>query len=152
MRPKPETCAIRSQDPAVLFPDARYRQAALAGLLLRVGCWAESHEVAQDIHSAEGSYWHAIAHRMEPDSANAAYWFRKVGDHPIFPELHAVAEKTLKNHAPTHWRLKPAWDPFLFIKWCEEAVQTGGFAEAAAEQIQMAEWRLLFDWCAGANK
>ncbi len=153
MRPDVEACAaIRSQGPALLFPDARDRQAALAGLLLRVGCWADSHQVSQDIHSAEGSYWHGIAHRIEPDLSNAAYWFRQVGNHPIFSELHAAAANTLNDKGPKHWRLKSAWDPFLFIRWCEEAVQAGGQAEAAAEQVQMAEWRLLFGWCARGSK
>jgi hypothetical protein len=147
LRPDVNACSIASQDPAVLFPGARYGQAALAGLLLRVGCWAESHEVAQDIHSAEGSYWHGIVHRMEPDSSNAGYWFRQVGKHAIFPDLFRRAKEILETGGPKHWSLKAGWDPRLFIDWCEEALQRGGEAEAAAIGIQMAEWQLLFDWC-----
>lgn len=56
LKPSTDACAIRTQSPAILFPGARHGAAALAGLLLRVGCWAESHEAAQDIPSAEGSY------------------------------------------------------------------------------------------------
>ena len=126
--------------------------AALAGLLLRIGCWTESHTVAQDIHSAEGSYWHGIAHRIEPDSSNAGYWFRRVREHAIFPELHRRAEEILKTSGPPHWHLKAAWDPFLFIDWCDEAREKGARAEAAATEIQMAEWQLLFDWCAATKK
>ncbi len=135
----------------MLFPGARDGHAALAGLLLRVGCWAESHAVAQDIHSAEGSYWHAIVHRMEPDSSNAEYWFRRVGEHAIFPGLFLRAAEILKSSGPKHWRLKTTWDPFLFIGWCEEACGKGGRVETAAIQIQMAEWRLLFNWCASMD-
>ncbi len=140
-------CPVQPQDAAILFPAARDRQAALAGLLLRMGCWAESHTAAQDIHSAEGSYWHGILHRMEPDSFNAEYWFGKVGQHPIFPDLFRRATEILDNSGPKHWRLKTAWDPFVFIEWCDEARATGGQLEAAAVNIQMAEWELLFNWC-----
>lgn len=151
LHPSTAACAIRTQDTADLFPDARCGAAALAGLLLRVGCWEESHAVAQDIPSAEGSYWHGIVHRMEPDASNAGYWFRRTGRHAIFPELSRRAAKILENSGPRHWRLKEAWDPFLFIDWCAEASEAGGEAEAAAIAVQMAEWQLLFDWCVRGN-
>lgn len=147
LEPNLNVCRVQSQDPAALFPNARHGHAALAGLLLRVGCWAESHAVAQDISTAEGSYWHGIIHRMEPDSSNAAYWFRRVGQHAIFPELSSRAVEILKNSGPKHWRPKIVWDPFLFIDWCDEAREGGTAAEAAAIEIQMAEWQLLFEWC-----
>lgn len=151
LRPRADVCGIRSYDPSTLFPKARDCQAALAGLLLRFGCWAESHAVAQDIHSAQGSYWHGIIHRMEPDSSNAAYWFRRVGRHAVFPELFQRAQEILKSSGPKHWRLKTSWDPFLFIEWCDEARGNGGPAEAAAIEIQMIEWQLLFGWCAATD-
>jgi hypothetical protein len=138
---------IRSRDALSLFPRARHAQAALAGLLLRAGYWTESHGVAQDIDTVEGSYWHAILHRMEPDSFNAAYWFRRVGKHPIFPALLHHATKVLEANGPKHWHLKQTWDAFLFVEWCDEARENGGQAEAAALEIQVAEWQLLFDWC-----
>jgi hypothetical protein len=86
---------------------------------------------------------------MEPDSSNAGYWFRRVGGHAIFPELLRRAGEILKKGGPQHWRLQSAWDPFLFIQWCDEAREKGGQAEATAQDIQMAEWELLFDWCVG---
>lgn len=147
-KPAADVCRLQSQDAASLFPGARNDQAALVGLLLRLGCWAESHAVAQDVSSAEGSYWHGIIHRIEPDSANAAYWFRRVGQHPIFPDLLRRVSEIFENGGPKHWRLKSAWDPFLFIDWCEEARQSGGQTEIAAVTIQMTEWQLLYDWCA----
>lgn len=125
LRPEADACSARSQDVAILFPGARDGQSALAGLLLRVGCWAESHDVAQNINSVEGSYWHGIIHRMEPDSSNARYWFGRVGEHAIFPQLFGYAAEILKNNGPKHWRLTTAWDPFLFIEWCDEARGTG---------------------------
>jgi hypothetical protein len=96
----------------------------------------------------EGSYWHAIAHRIEPDSSNSAYWFRRVGEHPIFAELHRRASEILERRN-ARWKLKPAWDPFLFLEWCGEACHApGSDEEQAALQIQRAEWDLLFEWCA----
>ena len=35
--------------------------------MLLLGDWERSHELSQDNPSREGSYWHAIAHRIEPD-------------------------------------------------------------------------------------
>jgi len=124
-------------------------QAAWSGLLLLLGEWERSHEISQDNSSPEGSYWHAIAHRIEPDSSNAGYWFRRVGIHPIFVDLHEKTATILATHDPNGWRLKATWDPILFITWCEEARKGPGTpAERAALEIQQAEWRLLFEWCA----
>jgi hypothetical protein len=116
--------------------------------LLLAGCWEESHELSQDIPSREGSYWHGIAHRIEPDSSNAGYWFRRVGEHPIFPELHRRASGILERRGAP-WALKAAWDSFLFIEWCDQARQAPGTEnERIALEIQREEWELLFEWCA----
>lgn len=143
-------CPLGIEHPATLFPGARSSQAAVAGLLLRFGCWSDSHNVAQEIQTVEGSYWHAILHRLEPDSSNAAYWFRRVGQHAIFPDLHRRAAEILKERGPKQWRLKSGWDPFLFLEWCDEARQKSSEAEKTAQAIQMAEWKLLFGWCAAS--
>src|SRR5579863_995376 len=63
------------------FAGAFAPDAALAGLYVYFSCFEEAHRVAQDIETPEGSYWHAIVHRQEPDAGNAAYWFRQVGRH-----------------------------------------------------------------------
>ena len=117
--------------------------------MLRMGCWEESHEVSQGIESAEGSYWHGIVHRMEHDTANAKYWFRRVGRHAIFPELRAVAAEILKGALlADEWRVAAEWDAALWVDWCEEARrQPGSAKESAALAIQEAEWQLLFKWC-----
>ncbi len=147
--PASDSLDLRLQSATALFPGARQPKAALAGLLLRAGRWADSHTVAQDIDSVEGSYWHGILHRLEPDSFNAGYWFRQVGRHALFPELLRRARTILdETAAPKHWRLGSSWDALLFIKWCEEGREQGGSAESTAVAIQMAEWQLLFDWCA----
>jgi hypothetical protein len=39
------------------------------------GDWNKSHDIAQEIHSKEGSWIHAYLHRKEGDSGNASYWY-----------------------------------------------------------------------------
>src|ERR1700686_5262491 len=64
-------CEIASRSAAEWFPQARAGDAALAGLYLYFSCGDETHEIAQSIASSDGSYWHAIVHRQEPDASNA---------------------------------------------------------------------------------
>jgi hypothetical protein len=130
-----------------LFPRARDAKAALAGILLHYGHWDLSHQVSQDIESREGSYWHAIAHRIEPDSWNSGYWFRKVGDHPIFKVLYEEVKGLLAD-AKVGWGLKQSWDPALFIAWCDEARGLpGSEKDVLARRIQRIESAQLFSWC-----
>lgn len=151
LHPDANACKLGLPDAATLFPSAKYPESALAGLVLKLGCWSESHSIAQDIPSSEGSYWHAVVHRIEPDASNANYWFRKAGKHPIYPELFCRAQDILSEHGPKHWTLRSEWDPFLFIEWCDEARVRKGMAVSAAIEIQDVEWRLLFDYCATAK-
>jgi hypothetical protein len=134
---------LTSLQPANLFPDARSPQGALAGLWLYFSYFTESHEVAQELHTPEGSFWHGIVHRQEPDDWNSAYWFRRVGKHPIFEPLSQAA-------LDLGYPAKPgAWDPFAFIEFCAEArTEPGGEKERLAREVQRAEWQLLFSYCA----
>ena len=133
---------LKAANELELFPDSRSPDAALAGLYLYFSCWDEAHATAQDISTPEGSYWHAIVHRQEPDPGNAAYWFRQVGMHPVFPALAAAAAALGFGNGAT-------WDPFAFIQFCEEArLAPGSGRERQALEVQRAEWQLLFDFCA----
>jgi hypothetical protein len=118
--------------------------AVLAGLYLYFSCWEDAHGVAQDLESKEGSYWHAIVHRQEPDAGNSGYWFRQVGKHPIFPALRARATEIGVEFGDL-------WNPMAFIDYCESArKRPGSEEERKALEVQRAEWQLLFDWCARA--
>ena len=132
-----------------LFLGAFSPQAALAGLWLYFSCFEEAHRVAQDLHTAEGSFWHAILHRQEPDSGNAAYWFRRVGTHRIYPELLKAADAIVARYPEAEFRPGDSWDAYAFVMFCERArQQPGSQSEQAALEIQRAEWQLLFDYCA----
>jgi hypothetical protein len=120
---------------------------ARAGLWLLAGDWERAHEIAQDTPGAEGSYWHGIVHRQEPDAWNAGYWFRRVGRHPIYNELGRAAQRLARGQEV--WAAPDPWDPLAFIDLCERAQKRpGSEAERLALEIQREEWHLLFGWCA----
>jgi hypothetical protein len=110
------------------------------GLFFYFNCWTDAHEVAQNIENVEGSYWHALVHRQEPDAGNAGYWFRRVGSHAIFPALRKIA-------AGQGIDFGLAWDPIAFVDYCGKA-GNGSEEERKAQAVQLAEWQLLFDHCA----
>ncbi|MGE0607378.1 MAG: hypothetical protein AB7O62_09815 [Pirellulales bacterium] len=115
----------------------------------------ESHRMSQEIETPEGSYWHGIMHRREPDADNANYWFRRVGKHSVFPLLQTAA-CGLARQSPTEGQSEfltrqTAWDYGRWIDLCE-AARTGRTTPATVElcrQIQAEEWRLLFAHCLG---
>lgn len=134
--------------PTELFPNARSAEGALSGLLLRLGYWEKGHGTAQDLETREGAYWHAVIHRMEPDFGNSAYWFRRVGQHPIFPPLAERAAAIIRRSPEVKFRLGSSWDPYVFNTLCQEALkQAGSSEESIAREIHTAEWELLFEWC-----
>ena len=132
-----------------LFPNAFAPECALAGLWLYFSCFEESHEMVDDMSTPEGTYWHAIAHRREPDASNASYWFRQTGAYPLYPKLLDEARAIAGRHAAANFHAGEIWDPFAFVEFCERARrQPGSEMELAAREIQRAEWQLLFDRCA----
>src|SRR5262245_35045418 len=96
--------------------------ACRAGLWLAFDFLDESHRISQDLHTKEGSYWHALMHRREPDYANSKYWFRQVGTHPVFADL-------AKEAAEAGYPVTGAWDAFAFVDACEQANGKGGAGE-----------------------
>jgi hypothetical protein len=131
-------------DARELFPASRDPDAALSGLFLYFSCLKEAHDLIHRFASPDAAYWHGIMHRMEGDAYNAAYWFHRVPSHAVYPALAHEAAK-LGYGSPDNW------DPFAFIHFCEASARTG---EANAKDrelacwVQLAEWQLLFDFCA----
>lgn len=153
--------AMRSKlaalDDAALFAGAKVTDKCLArcchaGLWLAYDFLEESHTISQDISTPDGSYWHGIMHRREPDYANAKYWFRRVPRHAMFAPLALEAQRLFAEHRESdpyaefleHPR---AWDPMAFIDLCEAIAQGKANCQRLAQEVALAEWRLLFDYC-----
>lgn len=131
-----------------------FARAVQSGLYLWNDCLEASHKISQKIEMETGSYWHAVMHRREPDYSNSKHWWRKVGEHPLFPEVRDAALRALSGveggWGPEARKLIEAsgrWLPFDFVDWCE-ACAKGRLAEARPilERIQLEEIRLLLDY------
>lgn len=118
---------IKAQLDAVSVGTDAMSKCIRSALYLRFNFLDESHTISQGIQTAEGSYWHAIMHRREPDYGNAKYWYRKVGNHPVLAVL-------------------TGGDPFRFVDFCESAENDLAKYKKAVE-MQRAEWQALFEHC-----
>lgn len=124
----------------VTDPDAA--RACHAGLWLLHDFWDEAHLIAQHLDTPEGGYWHAILHRREPDSSNAKYWLRRVGEHRIHYELAGfAADFGVQGRGWDHWYGES------FVDHCDARRGRGDAAETDVRRLQLAEWQLLFNSC-----
>jgi len=105
-----------------------------------------SHDVSQDLLSADGSFLHGIMHRREPDYPNAKYWFRRAGDHPCYPGLagQVAAYLGVTGNEALAKRLVPGgqWDPFTFVDAVESAMHNGQHVDAL-QNVQRLEFESL---------
>jgi hypothetical protein len=64
--------------------------------------WEAAHNIAQDVHTKEGSWIHAYLHRKEGDDGNASYWYNRAGKKmptcSINDEWEQLTEHFLNNH------------------------------------------------------
>ena len=60
--------------------DGQFHRKALRALWLAdKGQWEQAHEVAQAEDGLEGAWIHAYLHRVEGDTMNANYWYKRAG-------------------------------------------------------------------------
>ena len=159
--PKRPRLAPALAEPALvaLLPRAhRGRVLALsAGLLLIHDFWSASHAAAQTAEDQGerdfSAYWHGIAHRREPDASNAAYWFRRVGRHPLLATLGELARPILEEAGDERWvsRLLEggSWNPMAMIEFATGADRSA-HQEALLRRLQRLEMQLLLDATATA--
>lgn len=65
------------------------------------GNWDLSHEMVQDLSTAEAAWVHAYLHRKEGDPGNARYWYQRAGQpyttQALEAEWEAIVGALLKN-------------------------------------------------------
>lgn len=122
----------------------------IAGILLLHNRLEASHAISQNIANPTGSYWHGLMHRREPDFNNSKYWFRQFKNHPIWIDLCLTARDISKNYNPKSafdfLKSQKVWDPFKFIDLCKSALSSKLEKELLCREIQMQEWKFLFDY------
>ena len=126
--------------------DPLMAQCVRSGLLLRAEQFDASHDICQGIKTAEGSYWHGILHRREPDASNAKYWFRNVGDHPVWVELAEQIPGDLGSDDAQLILADSAWDPFHFVDLCAASSARAEPSTPSLERAQELELALLLEW------
>ncbi len=131
--------------------DADSAAGVLAGLWLWHDWLDESHRICQAIETPSGSFWHAIMHRREGDFSNSQYWYRRVGQHPVYPSIAAHAA-TLLNPLPMdkQWvrLINGGWQPEYFVDLVQSAsADPDDPRTPVLVNLQQLEWRMLFDHC-----
>lgn len=131
--------------------DRDMANACFAGIWLLFNYLEESHTISQSIEAPTGSFWHGIMHRREGDFFNSKYWFERVGEHPVFPQLKKIAGElafAVESHPTVSFLNKQTrWNPFDFVDLVEARLANKSPHELLCKRIQQCEWELLFDFC-----
>ena len=144
--PTVDLAALRSAIDAAMADasgSAMHRKCVESGLLLLWDFLDESHAISQTMEGKgtprTADYWHAIMHRREPDLGNAAYWFRRVGNHPAFESMGSRLPDWLRDTSSPAEEPSRALDsglesgtfaPLAMIELCRAAQQTPSTAAA----------------------
>ncbi len=99
-----------------------------------------AHELCQAHEGhAECDYVHALLHRREGDFANAKYWFREVGQHPVY----ALTAKAASDLGQTGLIVNGQWRPAAMVDACARALALPVAQQMVLMQVQAAEFRAL---------
>jgi hypothetical protein len=125
--------------------------AMLAGLWLWHDGLEESHTISQGLHSATGSFWHAIMHRREGDFSNSKYWYARCQGHPALAVLANQAGSIVNSQPADNALLRivaSGWNPLAFVDLVESVYQKPESSlHRVAVDLQRLEWNVLFQVC-----
>lgn len=139
-----------------LFPGEEVRREEMArlclsGLWLLHGYLEESHKISQSIGSEEGSYWHGLMHRREPDFPNAKYWFSRVQFHPVTEQLGDKVPSMVKqadlDFSTAFLQQQEQWSADKFVDLCQAVLMGKSEGSSICLRVAALEWELLFDYC-----
>ncbi|MEW2922320.1 hypothetical protein AB1A65_12675 [Muricauda sp. ANG21] len=100
MKITPKTYQVFQETLSLNQPPQDWPEALRALWYDAKGDWDASHDIAQDIPSAIGSWIHAYLHRKEGDKWNAGYWYRQAGksfpDYSLEEELEVLVKAIIE--------------------------------------------------------
>jgi hypothetical protein len=151
MRPRLAALTVENAFARKSIADRSAAKCCISALWLWHDFLDESHGISQEVETIEGSYWHGIMHRREPDYGNAKYWFRRVPNHEVFEPLTAgardLAAKAKLDGPAEFLATQTNWDAFRFVDLCEAIARGRSKCESLAREAARLEWQLLFDYC-----
>src|SRR5262249_38132534 len=129
--------------------DRHAAAACVAGLLLYFDGLDESRALSQGLETPEGSYWHALMHRRDPDFSNSKYWFRHAGTHAVYTALRDEIARLAAGQTgrAAFLATQASWDAAAFVDLCEASFDATAPEYELCRQVQRAEWELLFAYC-----